>query len=107
MTYTNKQIGQAAELLKQRLQGLENKHEILRAPELKQLFDAIKTCHGEPSDASFELPSLSGRFLRGVDTRPETAPPSPDRDPDRLKRKVASTGGNAAGVGSHRALRIL
>jgi phenylalanyl-tRNA synthetase alpha chain len=43
MNYQNSRISEVAELLKQRLNGLENKRDILRAVELKALFDEIKT----------------------------------------------------------------
>lgn len=47
MAYTNPQIEQTAELLKKRFGELENKTEILRAVELKALFDELKTLPAE------------------------------------------------------------
>lgn len=43
MNYQNSQIADAAAILKERLAALENKREILRAVELKALFDEIKS----------------------------------------------------------------
>jgi phenylalanyl-tRNA synthetase alpha chain len=43
MSYQNSRIAETAELLKQRLDELENKSEILRAVELRALFDELKT----------------------------------------------------------------
>lgn len=43
MPYQNQQIAEVAELLKQRLSESANKSEVLRAVELKALFDEIKT----------------------------------------------------------------
>lgn len=43
MSYKNPRIAETAELLKKRLAGLDDKAEILRAVELKALFDEIKT----------------------------------------------------------------
>ena len=43
MNYQNPQIAETAELLKKRMSELENKRDILRAIELKALFDQLKT----------------------------------------------------------------
>jgi phenylalanyl-tRNA synthetase alpha chain len=43
MNYQNPRVAEIAELLKSRLDGLDNKSEILRAVELRALFDEIKT----------------------------------------------------------------
>lgn len=43
MSYQNPRIAETAELLKKRLGELENKSEIMRAVELKALFDELKT----------------------------------------------------------------
>ncbi|MDB5163779.1 MAG: pheS [Candidatus Saccharibacteria bacterium] len=43
MSYQNKQIAEVAELLTQRVQALKDKHTILRAIELKALYDQIPT----------------------------------------------------------------
>ena len=42
MDYQNPKVAEVAELLKERLAGLDNKAEILRAVELKALFDELK-----------------------------------------------------------------
>ena len=47
MAYQNSEIAKVAELLKKRLGGLENKTSILRAPELKALFDGLKLLKAE------------------------------------------------------------
>lgn len=47
MAYQNPQIAEVAELLKTRLTDLDNKREILRAVELKALFDEIKILPAE------------------------------------------------------------
>ncbi|HET7320799.1 MAG TPA: phenylalanine--tRNA ligase subunit alpha [Candidatus Saccharimonadales bacterium] len=47
MNYTNPQIAKVAELLNKRFAELENKNEILRAVELKALFDELKTLPAE------------------------------------------------------------
>jgi len=43
MNYQNPRIAETAELLKTRLETLENKKDILRAVEVRALFDEIKT----------------------------------------------------------------
>jgi small-conductance mechanosensitive channel len=43
MSYQNPRIAETAELLKQRLNELDNKVDILRAVELRALFDELKT----------------------------------------------------------------
>lgn len=43
MNYTNKRVAETAELLKQRLGEVDNKTSIMRAVELKALFDELKT----------------------------------------------------------------
>lgn len=47
MNYQNQQIAEVAALLKKRFAELENKNEILRAVELKALFDELKTLTSE------------------------------------------------------------
>jgi phenylalanyl-tRNA synthetase alpha chain len=47
MNYQNQQIADAAALLKKRFSELENKNDILRAVELKALFDELKTLPSE------------------------------------------------------------
>lgn len=47
MSYQNSQIAEAAELLKKRLETLENKPDILKSVELKALFDELKTLPSE------------------------------------------------------------
>jgi phenylalanyl-tRNA synthetase alpha chain len=42
MEYSNQKIAETAQLLKERLKGLEHKADILRAVELKSLFDELK-----------------------------------------------------------------
>jgi phenylalanyl-tRNA synthetase alpha chain len=43
MSYQNSRIAKTAELLKKRLEGAKDKAAVLRAPELKALFDELKT----------------------------------------------------------------
>jgi len=43
MSYTNQQIAQAAEVLRKRFEELEDKSQILKAVEIRALFDQIKT----------------------------------------------------------------
>ena len=43
MSYQNPRVAETAEVLKKQLSELANKAEILRAPELKALFDELKT----------------------------------------------------------------
>ena len=51
MSYQNSRIAETAELLKKRLAGLENKREIMRAVELKALFDELRTLPPEQRGA--------------------------------------------------------
>jgi phenylalanyl-tRNA synthetase alpha chain len=51
MSYQNSRIAEIAELLKQRLDELDTKQEILRAVELRALFDEIKTLPPEERGA--------------------------------------------------------
>lgn len=70
MNYKNPRVAETAELLKKRLSELDNKRDILRAVELKALFDELKTLSPEDK-ASFgsEVNALRGELeeiLRGV-----------------------------------------
>jgi phenylalanyl-tRNA synthetase alpha chain len=69
MSYKNPRIAETAELLKKRLAELDNKTEILRAVELKALFDELKTL---PADqrASFgqEMNQLRQELAEAVKT---------------------------------------
>ena len=47
MTYQNHKIGQVAEVLRQRIEGLENKSDILKAIELRALYAEIPTLPAE------------------------------------------------------------
>jgi len=47
MAYQNQQIAEVADVLKKRFAELENKNDILRATELKALFDELKTLPSE------------------------------------------------------------
>ena len=47
MNYENSQIAEAAALLKARFEGLANKADIVRAPELKAIFDGIRLIEPE------------------------------------------------------------
>jgi hypothetical protein len=47
MSYQNPRVAETAKLLKERLKEAGNKSEILRAVELKALFDEIKTLSPE------------------------------------------------------------
>jgi phenylalanyl-tRNA synthetase alpha chain len=47
MSYQNPQVQEVAELLKSRIPNLENKQEVLRAVELKALYDQLKTLSPE------------------------------------------------------------
>lgn len=59
MSYQNSRIAETAELLKRRLSELANKRDILRAVELKALFDEIKTLPPEErSDFGKEVNAL-------------------------------------------------
>jgi microcystin-dependent protein len=69
----------------------------LKRSDYPELFRVIKTAHGAPDDASFNLPDLRGLFLRGVDG-------SAGRDPEATARMAALPGGNAGNrVGSYQA----
>lgn len=60
----------------------------LREGDYKELFDAVGTAHGRPSEGTFCLPDYQGQFLRGVAHGKKT-------DPDRDTRKPSSAGGNS------------
>ncbi len=63
MNYQNPRIAETAELLKERLAGLENKRDILRAVELRALFDEIKTLPQEERGAfGQEVNALRGEL---------------------------------------------
>jgi hypothetical protein len=59
------------------------------------LFAAIGTSWGSgDGSTTFNLPDLSGRFLRGVDRDGNGTPSASPRDPDRDTREAANSGGN-------------
>lgn len=60
-----------------------------------ELFEAVGHAHGG-SGASFNVPDLRGRFVRGVDYSAEYGFDPLDNDP----RQATAGGGNATGVGS-------
>lgn len=70
------------------------------------LFDAIGTGWGGDGVTTFNLPDLSGRFLRGVDIDRDGHPTNPPRDPDRdlrlppLGHPGPSSGNSGNEVGS-------
>jgi phenylalanyl-tRNA synthetase alpha chain len=74
MSYQNKHIAEVAEKLKARLHELENKADILKAVELKALFEEIKTL---PADqrASFgkEVNELRNELMQLVDESRDTS----------------------------------
>lgn len=66
MAYSNPSINQTAELLKTRLSELDNKAEILKAVELKALFDELKTLPAnQRSSFGLEVNALRNE-LRGL-----------------------------------------
>lgn len=69
------------------------------------LFAAIGTSWGDgDGSTTFNLPDLSGRFLRGVDADANGAPSAAPRDPDRDSRAAINPGGNTGNnVGSAQA----
>jgi phenylalanyl-tRNA synthetase alpha chain len=80
MAYQDPKVAQVAELLKKHLGELENKADILRAVELRALFDEIKTLPAEQR-ASFgqevnQLKSELEQLVRASqDSEPSTLPP--------------------------------
>ena len=85
MSYQNPRIAETAELLKKRAAELENKADILRAIELKALFDEIKTLPPEERGAFGQgCDLLIGRQpCAGCgDGGPSIGVPSHDRDAD-------------------------
>lgn len=57
--------------------------------EFKDLYAAIGTANGQPSEGQFNLPDFQGYFLRGVSMGVE------GRDPDVSSRSAAKPGGNS------------
>jgi phenylalanyl-tRNA synthetase alpha chain len=53
MEYRNEEIAKAAEVLKSKLEAMEDKRQILRAPELGALFDRLKNLSAGEQRASF------------------------------------------------------
>ncbi|WP_377047632.1 phage tail protein [Roseibacillus persicicus] len=60
-----------------------------------ELFAAIATAHGAPSESTFNLPDYRGRFLRGVDGPDGPDGTNSDRDPDSTTRTAMASGGSA------------
>lgn len=105
MTYQNPRIAETAELLKSRLPELENKSDILKAVELRALFDELKILPADQK-ASFgqEMNSLRGELtelVRGSQDGAETLAPidvtapfdinvSTDKHPQLLPSKQGS-----------------
>ncbi len=81
MSYQNKRVVEVAELLKKRLGGLNDKADILKAVELKALFDELKTLPAEQK-ANFgkEINQLRAELQRMVDAASEQAEALPPID---------------------------
>lgn len=74
MSYQNTQIAKVAEILQERLQSLDNKADILRAVELKALFDELKTLpNDQKAEFGKELNILKGDLQRQVHESQEQA----------------------------------
>ncbi|KZT39560.1 hypothetical protein SISSUDRAFT_1061043 [Sistotremastrum suecicum HHB10207 ss-3] len=61
------------------------------------LFRVVGTIHGAPSDKTFNLPDLRGRFIRGTDYAGKSVR---GVDPDRFDRFSPAKGGAEVGPGS-------
>lgn len=81
MTYQHQQIADAAATLQSRYERLTDKAEIMKAPELKALFDQIRTLPGEQR-ASFgqEVNALRVSLQQKVDVAAEQAEQLPPLD---------------------------
>src|SRR5689334_16451004 len=53
MTYQSAEVAKAAKLLKAKLEKLEDKRAVLRSPELRALFDRLKTLPAGKARAEF------------------------------------------------------
>ena len=73
MTYTNPQVAQTADLLKQRLNNAANKSDILKAVELRALYDQIKLL-SDDQKASFgaEVNSLRQELITLINAEEDT-----------------------------------
>lgn len=81
MSYQNPRIAETAELLKKRFPELENKAEILRAVELRALFDEIKTLPpGERGGFGQEVNQLRQELQSMVDASRDEAEALPPID---------------------------
>lgn len=81
MSYKNSRVAETAELLKKRLNELENKAEILRAVELKALFEEIKTLPPEERAVyGQEVNALQGELRRLVAENQDVAEALPPID---------------------------
>ncbi len=68
MTYQNKKVAEVAAKLTKRIEGLENKASILRAPELKALYDEMKVIKPEERAAfGKEVNQLKNELQKLVD----------------------------------------
>lgn len=81
MSYQNKKIAEVAEALKKRFGELDNKPDILKAVELKALFEELKTLPAKER-ASFgkEINQLRGELQKMVDAHQEQAEALPPID---------------------------
>lgn len=79
MSYQNSRVAETAELLKKRFEKLERKQEILRAVELKALFDELKTLPAEKRGVfGKEINQLRNELqemVRGAQAKDEQLPP--------------------------------
>lgn len=81
MKYQNKQVAQTAEVLLKRLPKLEDKQAILRAPELKALYDQIPQLKPEERGAfGKELNHLKSELAKQVSAHQEEAEALPPID---------------------------
>lgn len=81
MSYQNPRVAKTAELLKKRLEESKNKAEVLRAVELKALFDELKTLPPEQRGAfGKEVNSLRQELTKLVEQSRDTAEALPSID---------------------------
>ncbi len=73
MTYQNKKVAEVAAKLLKRVEGLDNKASILRAPELKALYDQLPTMRPDEKAAfGKELNQLKNELQKAVDEAGDT-----------------------------------
>lgn len=101
MTYKNPRIAEIAEMLKKRVITLENKADILKAIELKALYDEIKTLHAEERGVfGKEVNALKNELQELANAQSEatenqqpidvTAPFDVNTQPDKRPRLLSS-----------------